>query len=341
MELAKGKEKDFIEFIDNIGGNDKVALLTHTDLDGVASGKVVEQCVKIDFLKFVDYGDVGERLVEKLEENKITKLIITDIAIENFDFIEAVERFAQVLIIDHHKIEKDFNSEKIVFINAQGYCAAFICYVLFSKIKDISQIDWLVACACVSDFLYFKNQEWMKKTYEKYGKEFNSDEEGIKKGKFWRVTGNITFALIYFEGEEKKVFNEIGKKVFDVENLEKYANKVRKSLKEYKKSFWEEKKVFGDIYFWKFEPRYGVKSIIINIVSKKEKDKTFIFISPHDGKYTISARRQDGKVDLPKFLKKLLEGFENSNAGGHIPAAGGYFPKKYLGEFEKRLEELH
>jgi nanoRNase/pAp phosphatase (c-di-AMP/oligoRNAs hydrolase) len=40
---------------------------------------------------------------------------------------------------------------------------------------------------------------------------------------------------------------------------------------------------------------------------------------------------------LGEVLKKCIEGFEDSTAGGHDRAAGGDFPKKYLEEFKSRL----
>ena len=54
----------------------------------------------------------------------------------------------------------------------------------------------------------------------------------------------------------------------------------------------------------------------------------------------ISSRRQDGKVNLPQLLNKCITGFPNSEAGGHIKAAGGTFPEEYLEEFKKRLFSL-
>lgn len=339
-KLEVGKERDFLKFIENISSEDKIALITHTDLDGIASAKVVEKCLKIDFLKFVDYSYLNSDLISELENNGFNKIILTDIGIDNVEFIKNLEKFAEVLIIDHHEFSEDFNSDKTVFINTQGYCAAFLCYYLFSKIKSIEVLDWVVACACLADFQYKENKEWMKKVYEKYGKKFISSDGGIKIGKFWRITGDITFSLIYFNNNLRRVYDSVGEGFADVGDLEKYANIIRKEIDKTKKKFWKEKKEIGDICFWKVNLKYRIKSIIINIVSMKYKDRTFIFISRSRDKWTISSRRQDRKVDLPKLLKKLIKGFENAGAGGHIPAAGGYFMDKDLREFEKRVGNL-
>ena len=135
----------------------------------------------------------------------------------------------------------------------------------------------------------------------------------------------------------------INNKISCVEKLEKYSKEVEKEVVNLINNFEKEKNVYGkneDIYFWEFETKFHIKPIVSTILSFKNPDKTFIFISSRDEGYSISARRQDKKVDLPKLLKKLLKGFEDSSSGGHIPAAGGYFLKKDLPEFRKRLEEI-
>ncbi len=180
----------------------------------------------------------------------------------------------------------------------------------------------------------------MKKTYEKYSRKFISTEVGIKIGKFWRVTGDISFSLIYFDKNVKRVYDSIGYKVFDVKDLEKYANLIRKEIGKYKDKFYKGREKIGGIYFWVFEPKYKIKSIIINIVSPREKKKTFIFVSPRENYYTISARKQEGEADLPSLLGRLIEGFKDAGSGGHLRAAGGFFLKKDLKRFKERLREL-
>ena len=74
MELEIGNEEKFKEFIKNLGGSN-VALVSHTDLDGITCPKVVNEIVKTDEIIFVDYTDLNDNLVEKLKEKKIGKYI--------------------------------------------------------------------------------------------------------------------------------------------------------------------------------------------------------------------------------------------------------------------------
>ena len=79
---------------------------------------------------------------------------------------------------------------------------------------------------------------------------------------------------------------------------------------------------------------------MINEISRKYENKTIIIGEKKGEYYSFSSRRQDGKIDLNLLTRKLIDGFENSTAGGHIKAAAGDFPLKYLDEFKKRLKNL-
>ena len=54
--------------------------------------------------------------------------------------------------------------------------------------------------------------------------------------------------------------------------------------------------------------------------------------------WRFSGRNQNGNIDCSKLLKLSVKGFDNSNAGGHKPAAGAAFPLEYLDDFKKNLE---
>jgi len=340
IKFNVGSKAQFLKFFNKIGEDDKIALLTHTDLDGLASAKVVSGVVSVDVLKFINYTDVNLELVEDLKGNGITKVIFTDIAIEDEKVAKALEEFAEVLIIDHHVVRKDLNSDKIVFINMQGFCGAYICYLLFSEIKNLEELDWLVACACVADFQYFENSKFMKDVYVKYSEKFDNSSEGIKQSKFWDRQLILSKMLIYFDGKLSEAYNLVPSDFEGVESLGKYSDIIDKEIEKNIKLFGKNRKEYGDLYYWEFNPKYRVKSFITNILSKKQPNKTFLFVSPQDNKMTISIRRQDRSVNTPKLLEKLISGFENSGAGGHIPASGGHFPKKYLKEFRKRVANL-
>ncbi|MFA5992668.1 MAG: DHH family phosphoesterase [Candidatus Pacearchaeota archaeon] len=337
VNFPDGSEQNFLDFINNLKESDKIALVSHDDCDGLISVKVINEVLKIKVIKFIDYKELNNELVKELKNKKINKIILTDVAIDNAEVIKRFEEFSDVLVIDHHPFTQDLNSQKTLFININGYCASYICYILFSKIKNIEKLDWLVASACLSDWQFSNNQEWMKKVYEKYKEKFNPDENKVKESKFWEFQSKISLASIYFDKNLNKLFDKLGSGFGYLGELEKYAEIITKEIEEELNDFKKESKKIGNLYFWEIKSKRPITSQIINKLSFQEKDNIFIFIRKDKGNYYISSRNQNKKVNLPELLKKLTNGFKNSGCGGHFSAAGGFFPIRYLETFKDRL----
>lgn len=333
-----GNEKRFIDFISRLNEKDKIALISHNDIDGIAAAKVANEVLHADILRFVAYRDLDDKLIEELKKSRANKVVFTDLNFTSADFIRNIEKFAEILIIDHHKFSEDYNSKRTVFLNSQGYCAGYLCYLLFSKAQDIGHLDWLVACSCISDYMYFNNQEWMRWIFSRYGDEFVVENEQIRKsGTFWDLQSDLSLALVYFKDNVKKVYDSIGDKFGSIGDLKEYAVLVQNETEASSEKFMNERVEIPGGYFWEVKSKFSVREILINILSFREPHKTFIFSHCIDDFCMISSRRQDKAIDLPVFLNKLIEGFERSGAGGHVPAAGAQFPKSYLSEFKRRL----
>ena len=65
MKLETGSEEKFLEFIRNLGES-HVALVSHTDLDGMTCPKIVSEVVNPKEIFFVNYTDLNETLVKSL-----------------------------------------------------------------------------------------------------------------------------------------------------------------------------------------------------------------------------------------------------------------------------------
>ena len=128
MKLEIGSEKRFFEFISKLGekNKEKIALISHVDLDGIVSAKIVNKVIEADILKFLDYTELNKNLIKELKKEKVTKVIFTDLLIKDKDFIKELEKISNILIIDHH-ISKDWNSEKTGFIRVEaGYSCGYL-----------------------------------------------------------------------------------------------------------------------------------------------------------------------------------------------------------------------
>ncbi len=112
-------------------------------------------------------------------------------------------------------------------------------------------------------------------------------------------------------------------------------------LKNLKRSLTKKEKL-GNINFYYFEPKFSVKSPVCGIICSKDTDQIYIFASPKEGtnKITLSARNTHKKVNTVKLLKAGIKGLNESNAGGHIQAAGGIILAKDLERFKRNIKKF-
>ena len=338
MKLVTGTEKKVFDFISKIGNN-KTVLISHIDLDGITSARIVNEVVKALELKFVEYEELNLDLVKELNKKEVKRVIFTDLYIKDKEFIKSLEEFAEILILDHH-LSPDWNSAKTVSIRGEeGYSAGYLCYYLFSKIKNLEYLDWLVACSCVSDYCHVKPKEWLERVFKKYGDELEKVGEYVRKnGKFWDLQSNISMALIYFKDKNMiKAYNSIGRTFGDIGNLDEYSREVKKDIDYIIKEFKKKRENIDQGYFFEINSSFSINSIVSSILSGTENNKTFVITKPEEDLYRISVRRQDGKVNCNKFMQELILGLKNAGGGGHAFAAGGNFMKKDLPEIRKRL----
>lgn len=341
MKFDIGNEQRFFDFIKDLNDKDKIALISHTDLDGMVAPYVASKVIRADLIKFVNYDDLNLGLVQYLKENKISKVIFTDLFIGDQNFVLELEKFAHVLILDHHISKRDWNSSRTTFLKGEeGICAGYLCYYLFSKLKNIDNLDWLVACSCISDYCHIKTSEWLDKVFTKYNDKFERVGTYVRtSGSIWDLQEALSLAIIYHKKNLLHVFENIRTSFGDIGNLREDASKVREEVQRLVNLFDKEKQKFDGGYLFEFSPKYSCGSMVSTILSGNNIHSTILTLRPdlENNSYHVSARRQDKQVNMNDFLKKLLEGFEKSDAGGHVPAAGGSFPMEFIGEFKRRL----
>ena len=93
----------------------------------------------------------------------------------------------------------------------------------------------------------------------------------------------------------------------------------------------------GEMRIYELTSPYRIHSPLSTILGLKHPHKTIIIINKTTNPISISARRHDKKIAVNNLLEQAVKGFKGANAGGHIPAAGAGFHKKYLSIFKKRL----
>lgn len=333
-----GNENAFIKFIEKLKPTDRIALVSHTDLDGFASAKVINKLVKPVLLKFLHYPEINNEFIREVKELKINKAIFTDLEIGFPEFIEELEKFAEVLIIDHHEFVKDYNSDKTVFINAKGYCASFICFELISKLKNIEDMEWVVALSSISDVCFIKNKEFIQKVYSKYSEDFN--EEDYKKGRLWDILIILSLSIIYFQKNLSEFYKKMSKDIENIDKLKPYSSAVQKEIDENLKNYTRERVKIPGGWFFEVKSNFNIESFLATEISLENPNEIIILSHKKEDYYKISARNNTGKIDMITLLKNATEGFKLKDSGGHVPAAGASVSFENYAEFKKRLQEL-
>jgi single-stranded DNA-specific DHH superfamily exonuclease len=307
INFIAGSEKKFFDFMGKLTDKDKIALISHNDSDGIASAVIVSKVVgNIESVTFLAYKpDLLGQVIPELKIKKINKVVITDLTVdEEPESIKYLEKFADVLVIDHHRFAQDINSEKTTFIKAHSdFPASYLCYYLFSKIQKVE--GWIAALGISADRVDKYHNLNSSKVFEDFGL-----GEAPKTGYFWKSGMSICYALVYLSGREKEVYDIMmkAKSIDDLDVLDKYASEIQKELDFYLEEFESKHEEFNDLCYFYFKPKYMINSMLINAISVMGHNKTYVIVIERDGKIKVSARRQDQSIDCSRLLKEAVEG---------------------------------
>lgn len=341
IEYLIGKEQDFYNFVEGIGKNDKIAIITHIDLDGIASAIFLNEILKSKGIKpktleFTEYGSgVFSKFLKEFKKKKITKILMSDIN-EGSDYenFEKLKNEFNVFLIDHHPSE--LKTKENVLKTKTEHCAAWIIYNLATKLTNMEKWKDLVCATMVAEFS-FNNEDnfnFLKNNFPEITKENLIESEPGK------LSVKIGSAITFFKGKEKNIFDLVSKN--KIKKFEKYHKIVQKEIDKTIQKFKNEAKFYPDrnLYFYYGNPKFSITSAVTTILSMETNDKTFIFasdIKEEPDFVKVSSRNQSGNVNLNELMKKGIEGLENATAGGHLKASAARFMKKDLSIFKQNI----
>lgn len=346
-------EKNFKEFCRNLSKKDRVAIIHHSDADGLCSAlitaKAIERITRKKPRLVMPY-EYGNRKQEKeitslMKKEKANTLAILDLGVDSQpgELIGKC-KFQKCLVIDHHKLYKDLNSEKIVFLKASfftkkdpsKYVASKFAYDLFSKVVNIQDMDWIACIGIMGDMSLGSWKQFIKDTIKK---------RNVSLTWLYRFLEIISAVEVMENEKIPELFWEFynAKKPADI-----LESKFSRHLKEFKdekdllvKEFEQKCENYPEIELMLYEMKAkheNIKSHVINEISEMHPNKTIILIQQAGKERTrFSARRQDSKIAMNDLLTQAAKGIPDSNAGGHAPAAAGTIPTKNLKEFKKKL----
>lgn len=345
MKYLLGSKEDFWNFVNSISKEDKVGIITHIDLDGIASAIFLEEIlnskgIKVESFFFLGYKlGMFNKIIPELKKKEITTVFLTDMYADGTDAegFEKLRNNFDVFVIDHHPVA-DKNAKNVIKTPSAD-CSAYAIFDLGNKVIDKEKWKWLLYSTMISEMSYKdkENMEFLRKEYP------NADEESISKTPSGEISKIINGALIYsgsLKKDLKEVYDLVKEKRLDV--LEKYNEEVQKEIEFYLDKIEKEAEYYPekDLYFYYLNPKFNIGSVLGTIFSCEHKDSSVIFVSPVEGNKTlfkVSARNQNRKQDMNELLKKGIQGLKDAVAGGHVPAAGGSFLKEDLNKFKENI----
>ncbi len=348
-----GLTERFKQFCASLSAKDSIGVIYHCDADGFASALVTAKAIESltgkrpSVIRHYEYGNMvhGRKAVESLEKAAVNTLIVLDIGIDSAPHsLQDKYRFEKCLVIDHHKMYKDLNSEKMVFLKAQfftekdpsSYVTAKFAFDLFNQVSDVSGLDWAACIGIIGDMNLRNWRLFVQKTIEK---------RGLSLTLLYNLVDLIASVEVLATEKLTELFwlfynAETPERVLD-SGFKRYLQEFKREKDQLVEGFKEkaEKIPELELYFYAIKARHeNIKSHVINEISEMHPDKTIILMQYlGSGRVRVSARRQDFKVRVNDLLVAAVEGIPDSTAGGHAPAAAGSVPKQYASRFKENV----
>ncbi|MDO8516975.1 MAG: DHHA1 domain-containing protein [Nanoarchaeota archaeon] len=324
-------------FLKNMHPKDKFDLIFHNDLDGFASGILFydylkkKKCNDIEIFPF----EIGNPKFSNLENNlkNREKVVILDLA-PNLIFpqMNNLLKGKEVLYLDHHKSNIQIKEKNVLeyrVIDKYIPCSRIVYEFLKGR-------EWISVAGTISDVgeKYKEN----KKFINNFLKKENLTLEEYRSN----VVSPLSYLLIFFEKNPEMAFEILKdtKKFESIKNLKKYISPIEKEVEYYEKDFEKNNENINGINFYYFNPKFSIKTMILNKISNFNSNEVYILARPENNKVMLGARCQAGKVNVIDILKNATEGLKNSSYGGHSMAAGGMIQSKDLDRFKENLRNI-
>jgi len=342
MELnyIKGSKKEFYNFLSFITSRDKVAVLSHIDVDGLSSAVFLEKIltvknIKIDYMDFLNIkSDMMKEVLIKLRELDITKVFVCDIGIDSIDIegYRELKKEMDLFLIDHHPMNPEIKDwENIIKTDSQD-CSGMTCYFLGEGIIDSNEWSWLCCSTIFSDFSYKekKNLDYIQSIYPEVTYEnIATTTPGINGRK-------INSALIYYGDNKKYVFDLV--KHRDMDKITEVHDIVEAEIEKLVDNFSKEAENFPTgLHLYEIKSNFKVASTVCSLVSKMKTDDYFVCYQRFGEIIKFSSRNQGGNHDMSELMKNSVLGLEGASGGGHKAASAAIIRAEDFDLFKSRL----
>jgi oligoribonuclease NrnB/cAMP/cGMP phosphodiesterase (DHH superfamily) len=351
----------FDAFVKKLSSKDFLAIFHDADTDGISSAAILATAVQRirGRLPDIELFPVGRSHamrpgdIADMKKAGVTKFISCDVSLDNEPSqAEAIAKFADVCVIDHHALYEPFKAKNIILLKPQlytnlekpsRYCTSKMVYDLFSRHVDISDKDWLAVAGSISDIAHEPWMDWIKTVFKKYDVPMKKDLFKTKLGEvgiYINDAASYDRALVpkaYHVAIEAKLPTDILKSP-----LQKYHAYIDAEIQKWTKQIKNKGEWHPELrlVFYYVTPKYAVKSAITTILGLKYPDWIVILYAQENGIMSISARDQRGHIAMNNLMVEALKGLPDASGGGHIPAAGGRCRVEDYAKFKDNVMKL-
>ena len=339
--------KKYKSFIKKINSDDSVVICYDQDGDGIPATALMIKSLnrlhisKINTVPFRRHSRL--EVSEDILKHNPKYVFILDVSAEEYPEFMSKLTGIKVMIIDHHKTDTKSEAlilkpENLNFEKSYQYPTAKLVYDLMSELVNLEDISWMVAVGLISDASADTWHDFMQKTFEEF--KFKHEKEWINTtpGVIAQIINSAT--SVNPKRTEEMLEILLTKSIQEIlkSSLAELNRDINSEIKHVIENIKPEKYHDGALNIIQIEPKYAIGGVVSNKLSFAERTKTFIVMSMYKDHVEVSGRNQNGNIDCSKLLKLSVKGFNDSNAGGHKPAAGAAFPLEYLADFKKNLE---
>ncbi|MEE9323404.1 MAG: DHH family phosphoesterase [Candidatus Aenigmarchaeota archaeon] len=326
-----------------LGESGKKILVYHRDADGVCSAVILMKFFP-EFASIPREGPIiDKKFFRRIVSEKPKVLVFLDIPVDQewkkvLEFGKELPDL-KILIIDHHVLEKDMNSGRIIHINPRFVKSGLyiptscVVYEMFRKMEyDVKPCCWISLTGIIGDY-GVRDCGWMFKEYAKTGE--------IPYHKLVKASRIISSAItlkglngcekafhILLESEGYEDFESSGE-------LRKWNTIVQREVKSIVNDFEKRKEVFEKerLILYEIKSKMNITSIIATVTAERHPNEIVIIRKKSGDFWKISLRYQAGKVSVGDLAKSASKGI--GSGGGHIKSAGAL--ANNWEEFRKRV----
>jgi len=355
------KDKALLEkarsFLKNVTKEDRVAIIHHTDSDGICSGTLLMNTIErlrkspadLRHNQKSNEHKLTPQTIDLLRGHEITKLIITDItADEGEEALKTVAEFADVLLIDHHKVMHTFPYNRhilmvkpqLIYENADPakYCCSKFVYDICSPLVNLSDRDWVACVGTIGDISTTAWPEFVTKVHEKYKVPLEPDY-------FATTLGKVSTYLTDAEAFDPTLVGTCVSVIMDSKSpedvlhseLHAYHLKVKDEFAHWMGVLEEQAEVSDRLIMMQLQPKFNIKSALSTTFSQRFPHHVLVLYTQIGDKITISMRSSDYSCRMNDLIEFAVKGLANAQGGGHIPAAGGSILATDLPVFKERV----